>query len=406
MPTTRQVTTVLHDVSSCSSASSFSVEQRHAADKVLMSNVVSVPQAMGATFLSRFVAAHRAVHTEACDRHLGSLPAARKRVWAQCIGGTDTAVATAAATATAKRRRANWMQGPTRFNVFAQEQIAAGAPNHMQTLHRAFDALPATEHDRLAQCVAAMTAARHAGLSPPTLRLSRRYRQNKAKRLIADGIAALSADPVWQSGLALGSMNTALRPELIDTVSTQADIDRAYAELFTCDPIPPAVGPEESGFVQTCHELHGGLCGKQPHCSAVSTLVSRFNTFLTSSKVRPGALLRLRTIGTCGTDSDADQFVWLACIVKAPIRQVLIRGFVSAAAAPHQHCVSVLDHRSMLSVSTSHQTFMAMVQQHCKHNATLDNFVLSVQLMEYHCSAADSALACLSISISLFCSHC
>ena len=88
MPTTRQVATVLDDVASCAAASSFSVEQRHAADKALMGNVVSVPQAMGATFLSRFVAAHRVVHAAACDRHLRSLPIVRgKRIWAQCLGG-------------------------------------------------------------------------------------------------------------------------------------------------------------------------------------------------------------------------------------------------------------------------------------------------------------------------------
>jgi hypothetical protein len=82
---TRQVANVLGDVAACAAASSFSVEQRHAADTVLMRNIVSVPQAMGATFLSRFVAAHRIVHSAALDRHLGSVRG--KRTWAQCVGG-------------------------------------------------------------------------------------------------------------------------------------------------------------------------------------------------------------------------------------------------------------------------------------------------------------------------------
>ena len=84
---TRQVEAVLDDVASCAAASSFNVEQRHAADKALMSNVASLPQAMGATFLSRLVASHRAVHRDACARHLDSLPVKRvKRDW-KCFAG-------------------------------------------------------------------------------------------------------------------------------------------------------------------------------------------------------------------------------------------------------------------------------------------------------------------------------
>ena len=89
--------------------------------------------------------------------------------------------------------------------------------------------------------------------------------------------------PVWRSGAQTDAFGTSLKPSLVNTGASNAQMKTTFVRAFDFD--KNGVPNPEEGLMKrelTCGQLHGGLCMEDPHLKAIET--GLFNLYMTMKR--------------------------------------------------------------------------------------------------------------------------